>query len=45
KVMREERLLSQIGDRIRDVAVGPDGAVYAITDAGDGKILRITPAQ
>jgi glucose/arabinose dehydrogenase len=44
-VVREERLLRQIGDRIRDVAVGPDGAVYAITDSGDGKILRITPAQ
>jgi aldose sugar dehydrogenase len=45
KVVREERLLHEIGDRIRDVAVGPDGAVYAITDAGDGKILRISPAK
>jgi len=45
KVVREERLLRQIGDRIRDVAVGPDGAVYAITDSGDGKILRITPGR
>tara|TARA_R110002072_G_scaffold10726_53_gene49783 strand:- start:2605 stop:3729 length:1125 start_codon:yes stop_codon:yes gene_type:complete len=44
KVVREERLLRQIGDRIRDVAVGPDGAVYAITDSADGRILRITPA-
>ena len=44
KVVHEERLLRQIGDRIRDVAVGPDDAVYAITDAGDGRILRISPA-
>ena len=30
--------------RIRDVKVGPDGAVYAITDEGDGKVLRVLPA-
>ena len=45
KVVHEERLLRQINSRIRDVAVGPKGAVYAITDESDGKILRITPAQ
>lgn len=45
KVVREERMLRQVGDRIRDVAIGPKGAVYVITDSGDGKILRITPAR
>jgi glucose/arabinose dehydrogenase len=29
--------------RIRDVRQGPDGAVYALTDEDDGKLLRITP--
>jgi aldose sugar dehydrogenase len=31
-----------MGARIRDVAQGPDGAVYALTDESDGKILRLT---
>jgi len=36
----EERIL--VGVRIRDVIQGPDGAVYALTDENDGKILRLT---
>jgi glucose/arabinose dehydrogenase len=44
-VLHEERLLERLGMRIRDVAVGPGGAVYAITDETDGKILRITHAE
>ena len=43
KVVGVERLLQDRADRIRDVRVGPDGAVYVLTDAIDGKILRITP--
>ncbi|HEX8702127.1 MAG TPA: PQQ-dependent sugar dehydrogenase [Myxococcaceae bacterium] len=31
--------------RIRDVKVGPEGAVYAITDEKDGKVLRVLPAS
>lgn len=31
--------------RIRDVAQGPDGALYAITDASDGAVLRLAPAK
>ncbi|MGA7458382.1 MAG: PQQ-dependent sugar dehydrogenase, partial [Methyloceanibacter sp.] len=40
KVTGEERI--PMGARIRDVAQGPDGAVYALTDEGDGKVLRLT---
>ncbi|MGU3536282.1 PQQ-dependent sugar dehydrogenase [Methylobacterium sp. A54F] len=43
KVITEERI--DLGGRIRDVKVGPDGAVYALTDGADGKILKITPKQ
>jgi glucose/arabinose dehydrogenase len=41
KVVTEERI--PLDARIRDVKVGPDGAVYAVTDDEDGKILRLTP--
>ena len=33
----------ELGQRIRDVAQGPDGAVYALTDQTDGEILRLSP--
>jgi glucose/arabinose dehydrogenase len=42
-VVGEERLLSELGYRIRDVRVGPDGALYVVTDEDDGKILRLVP--
>jgi glucose/arabinose dehydrogenase len=44
KVTHEERLLSRLGLRIRDVAQGPDGALYVLTDEEAGEILRIAPA-
>jgi len=43
KVAHEERLLRDLGLRIRDVAQGPDGALYVVTDEDDGQILRISP--
>ena len=43
-VIHEERLMADEGRRIRDVAVGPDGVVYALTDdERDGRILRLAP--
>jgi len=43
KVAREERYLSDLGERIRDVQQAPDGSIYLLTDAYNGRILRITP--
>lgn len=43
KVVGEERLFTDIGGRVRDVKVGPDGAIYVVTDDDDGKVIRITP--
>ncbi len=41
-VTGEERLLTDLG-RVRDIATGPDGALWVITDERNGKLLRITP--
>ncbi|MDX1677455.1 PQQ-dependent sugar dehydrogenase, partial [Arsukibacterium sp.] len=43
KVIDEERIM--IGQRIRDVRQGPDGAVYLLTDQKNGQILRLTPKK
>lgn len=43
KVVGEERLFTDIGGRVRDVSVGPDGAIYVLTDDDDGKLIKITP--
>lgn len=44
RVVREERLLPQLGQRIRDVREGPDGHVYLLTDDRNGQLLRLKPA-
>jgi len=44
KVVREERLLADLGERVRDVRQGPDGLLYLLTDQSDGRLLRLVPA-
>ena len=53
RVVAEEPLLTELRSRIRDVRVGPDGAVYVLTDSGasavspntppTSKVLKLTP--
>lgn len=43
KVIGEERLLTDLNERIRDVIVGPDGALYLATDSKNGRVLKVTP--
>jgi aldose sugar dehydrogenase len=45
KVVREERLLHGLNERIRDVRQGPDGALYLLTDNAAGRILRVAPVK
>ena len=43
KVVEEEPLLAELRRRIRDVRVGPDGAVYVLTDSGGSAVTANTP--
>ena len=43
RVVKEERLLTNEGMRIRDVLVGTQGEVYLLTDAAKGRVLRLSP--
>ncbi|UTF61848.1 PQQ-dependent sugar dehydrogenase [Gilvimarinus sp. DA14] len=46
RVLHEERMLTdELGERLRHVVQGPDGYLYLLTDASDGQIIRITPAD
>jgi glucose/arabinose dehydrogenase len=41
KVVKQERLLQTLNERIRDVRQGPDGWLYVLTDSADGRVLRL----
>jgi glucose/arabinose dehydrogenase len=45
RVVHEERLLQDRLGRIRDVRQGPDGLIYLLTDADDGQLVRLVPAD
>ncbi|MFM2052223.1 MAG: hypothetical protein RL456_260 [Pseudomonadota bacterium] len=45
RVTGEERLLADLDARIRDVRQGPDGWIYLLTDAPDGRLLRLAPTM
>ena len=44
KWTEQQILLRELDARIRDVRAGPDGYLYALTDADPGALLRIVPA-
>ena len=45
RVVGEENLLTDRGQRIRDVRQGSDGALYVVTDESSGELLKITPKR
>ncbi|MGF1447186.1 MAG: PQQ-dependent sugar dehydrogenase [Pikeienuella sp.] len=45
KLREVERLIANDYGRVRDVREGPDGALWFLTDASDGALYRIRPAE
>lgn len=45
EVVSETQLLDDRGWRIRDVRQGPDGYLYLLTDASNGRLVRLVPAS
>ena len=43
EVVNQQILFKDLGERLRDVRTGPDGALYLLTDSPDGKLLRVVP--
>ena len=44
-ITARETMLTELGQRFRDVKVGPDGAVYILTDERSGALLRVTQGE
>jgi glucose/arabinose dehydrogenase len=44
-VGKEERMLQELRERIRDVRQGPDGALWMVTDNAAGRVLRLAPGR
>lgn len=40
-----EELLTDLGSRVRDVRVGPDGLIYVLLDERDSPLVRLEPAD
>jgi len=45
EVVGERRLLDDRAWRIRAVTTGPDGLLYLLTDADNGRLVRLRPAE
>lgn len=41
----QDILFQELGERIRDVRAGPEGAIYLLTDTPTGRVLRVVPAS
>jgi glucose/arabinose dehydrogenase len=45
RVRGEEHLLTDRGQRVRDVRQGPDGALYVVTDEANGELWKLVPRR
>lgn len=45
RIVGQELLLAEPGERLPDVKVAPDGAIHVLTDSPQAKLLRVVPAR
>jgi glucose/arabinose dehydrogenase len=43
RVASQENLLTDRGERYRQIIQAPDGSLLVLTDDAEGKVLRLTP--
>ncbi|OIJ42291.1 PQQ-dependent sugar dehydrogenase [Massilia timonae] len=43
RIVEQQTLLAELNQRLRDVKVGRDGAIYVLTDGLDASLLRLSP--
>lgn len=43
--LQRETLVTELHQRVRDVAQGPDGFIYLLTEEDNGAVLRLEPTQ
>ena len=43
RIVGQQTLLAELNQRLRDVKVGRDGAIYVLTDGLDARLLRLRP--
>ncbi|WP_027351766.1 PQQ-dependent sugar dehydrogenase [Halotalea alkalilenta] len=43
RIVGQQLLLAEMGERMRDVKVAPDGSIYVLTDGIDARLLRLVP--
>jgi glucose/arabinose dehydrogenase len=45
QVVAQERMLTELSQRFRDVRMGPDGNIYLLTDETAGAVLKVEPGK
>jgi len=45
RIVGQQILLAELGERIRDVRPAPDGSIQVLTDGPNGRLLRLTPPE
>lgn len=43
QVVGQQVILPELGQRVRDVRLGPDGLIYFLTDSPNGQLIRLQP--